>query len=640
MLCRLLSFAVIIWCGSALAGVDPCDPDPCNPACPCSECDPGCPGADPPCCLWECGGNPCNFLCPNRLCLPECGGAPCHPGCPNSSCLFECDGGDPCNPGCPSCGACCLPGGVCAPAQDQFDCEINLGGSYQGDGSNCDWPGICDVAQDCCVEHGTPGCDDDDTPGVEDCVCSFDPSCCDTEWHFQCTQIAQDSCGLCCDDPCHPSCGGDPLCDPFCGGDPDCDPFCGGDPCQPQCASSGFICTGACCLSPPVPFSCVETTVATCNSMGGVYLGDNVPCEHVVREVNHNGPQDQWSHSISVTYNCPSAATSNGLRAMGGAGRSGPGPDCDPAPNCTAGPYEIDAWSTFPAAGANCEDFGHPDACPIPAGFFNPGSDPFLGEVCFQGGPLGSVTPPGFGGPLDFGGADTLVRRDSDPFSVCDLPGATQVVVPIELVALNLVSSQPITVTETGGPTFWDVRVELDPVTPQPGGTLTATKTHCNGGTFSSSLAACPRFVFTEVGNPTNVRTLDYCVGCDSGGILMTSTDAPWVHDVAGNMCMTNPVCSSFVPGLDESEKDFNCDCNSNDIHDRCDAANGDVTGDGLSNLDDWEIISTCLEDGLCHDGVCAPPKFSNLCCHLVDFDGDGDIDLEDFAGFQRHLTP
>ena len=47
------------------------------------------------------------------------------------------------------------------------------------------------------------------------------------------------------------------------------------------------------------------------------------------------------------------------------------------------------------------------------ADFFNLGSDPFADEVCFGGEALGVVTIPGFG-PLDFDGADTLVRASQN----------------------------------------------------------------------------------------------------------------------------------------------------------------------------------------------------------------------------------
>lgn len=43
---------------------------------------------------------------------------------------------------------------------------------------------------------------------------------------------------------------------------------------------------------------------------------------------------------------------------------------------------------------------------------------------------------------------------------------------------------------------------------------MTIRKTHANGGTFSSTLWVQPKFIFTEVGNPLSIRTLD------TGGML------------------------------------------------------------------------------------------------------------------------
>lgn len=64
-------------------------------------------------------------------------------------------------------------------------------------------------------------------------------------------------------------------------------------------------------------------------------------------------------------------------------------------------------------------------------------------------------------------------------------------IVPIELVALSLVSSQPITLTYTGGqnPDFWDVRVRLSSSNLQPQGQITIQPGPCanGGGTFKST---------------------------------------------------------------------------------------------------------------------------------------------------------
>ena len=71
----------------------------------------------------------------------------------------------------------------------------------------------------------------------------------------------------------------------------------------------------------------------------------------------------------------------------------------------------------------------------MPAGFFDPGSDPFSGVVQLGRYGHGSLR------------RDTTVQRHG-PALLPD--GAVAATVPIELIALNLVSP-PITVTYSGG---------------------------------------------------------------------------------------------------------------------------------------------------------------------------------------------
>jgi hypothetical protein len=122
---------------------------------------------------------------------------------------------------------------------------------------------------------------------------------------------------------------------------------------------------------------------------------------------------------------------------------------------------------------------------PIPAGFFGPGSLPFDGVVLL-GGPAGVAT-------------DTVVRRmGSMSFGDPPLPAT----VPIELVSLNLVSCQPITVHYSNSSTAqWNVTVTLSP-TPLGPGQMNVVKSHTDGGTFSSTLPVQPVFRFTRVDDP------------------------------------------------------------------------------------------------------------------------------------------
>ena len=97
----------------------------------------------------------------------------------------------------------------------------------------------------------------------------------------------------------------------------------------------------------------------------------------------------------------------------------------------------------------------------------------------------------------------TTVGHVPPPYPSSDL-------IDLELVELSLKSVAPITVTYNGGmdPELWDVEVDLSMTSPPPG-TLRATKTHCNGGTYESNLTVQPRFTFTKVDDPGLERVLD-----------------------------------------------------------------------------------------------------------------------------------
>jgi hypothetical protein len=71
--------------------------------------------------------------------------------------------------------------------------------------------------------------------------------------------------------------------------------------------------------------------------------------------------------------------------------------------------------------------------------------------------------------------------------------------IPIEIVALNLVSVEPITVTYSGGqePELWELKVGLAPT--QPLGQMAITQTSAQGGTFDSQLPVSPRLTFTRL---------------------------------------------------------------------------------------------------------------------------------------------
>lgn len=187
-----------------------------------------------------------------------------------------------------------------------------------------------------------------------------------------------------------------------------------------------------------------------------------------------------------------------------------------------------DCWST-PCDGGTQTTFCD---TPIPPDFFAPGSEPFSGVIM-----LGGRDP----------SADTIVRR----FDAMLLDGPPETI-PIEIVSLNLVSCQPITVTIGGSDTQWDVTVDPS-VQSAPQGHMTVTKQHPNGGTFDSFLPVQPRFTFTQVGNPTNIRILDTGL-FGMPPIQFTNSGAPWVH-VPDPALGLSPCGVNFVPGVSEKTK-------------------------------------------------------------------------------------
>ena len=167
-------------------------------------------------------------------------------------------------------------------------------------------------------------------------------------------------------------------------------------------------------------------------------------------------------------------------------------------PNCNAD-AGIDLFTT-PAGGATYQDFG---AMPIPPGFFDPGSQPFTGLVELRGQPLDPASA--------LGPTDTIVKRDAT--AAIPNPSSPPVTIPIEIVALNLVSANPITVTYSAGPAEqWNLQVALSSAQPQPLGTMTLMSSGCTcpgAGVFESNLPVLPRLIFTRV-SPPAVRVLDF----------------------------------------------------------------------------------------------------------------------------------
>jgi hypothetical protein len=146
---------------------------------------------------------------------------------------------------------------------------------------------------------------------------------------------------------------------------------------------------------------------------------------------------------------------------------------------------------------------------------------------------------------VNLGTTDTIIQRLA-PLNLPDPPPSIDTI-PIELLQLSLVSTNPITVTYVvGPPELWTVNVSLSIIRP-PQGQMTVTKQHPNGGVFTSQFNVLPRFTFTEVGNPGNVRVLDTGVDGRPPVVLQSVGPTPWVHSCDPQIV---PSFTNFCPGV------------------------------------------------------------------------------------------
>ncbi len=306
----------------------------------------------------------------------------------------------------------------------------------------------------------------------------------------------------------------------------------------------------------------------------------------------------------------------------------GPPADCEPetSPTCQGSPPTTftDAWKT---SGVLTHSFDPANGgTPIPSGFFGVGSDMYAGSIQLQGVPLNDPAYPG---------ADTLIRRHGEPFDLCasgtyPMQGDP---VPIEIVALSLANptSAPITITYNGGnnPELWDVTVMVGGEAPM--GFLTATKEHCNGGTYTSVLNVLPQFTFRRRSNGA-LRGL-----IPPTHMTFTQTEpAPWVHDVNPIYDASLDPCSHFHAGFENQYSPLVCgvDADGDGIRAECDNCPGvsnvdqsDTDGDGVGDAcDNCPAIAnanqTDLDGDTFGDDCDNCPTIANQ--SQADSDGDG----------------
>ncbi|MEM7165223.1 MAG: hypothetical protein AAF581_07135 [Planctomycetota bacterium] len=290
----------------------------------------------------------------------------------------------------------------------------------------------------------------------------------------------------------------------------------------PDCSA----CDDGACLDPATLACTITTDEAACTSGGGVFLGVQTSCVDTdgdgLPDVVETADCCSGFVSLLDTGTDPNNPDTDGDGVLDGAEVLAGTDPCNPPPAIFI-PSGTDCWST------DCGKtrFSFCDE-PIPADFFDPGSLPFEGTVF-----LGGDTPDN---------QDTQVARLADMLLTDIAPQAT---VPIELVSLSLVSCAPITVVTNGTPEDWSVEVSLS-ADPVPPGQMVVTKTHENGGVFTSDFFVKPVFTFSRVSNPTDVRVLNPAIPFQ----LSMNSDAPWVHIAApgsGTYCAPD-----FAPGLEE----------------------------------------------------------------------------------------
>jgi len=419
---------------------------------------------------------------------------------------------------------------------------------------DCDRDGICNGMEIANCAPGDLSCADCNTNSIPD---RCEPDCNDNDIVDSC-DIANCPPGdlACADctgngvpDGCEADCNSNDIADSC--DIANCTP---GDLTCADCNTNGYPdgCeSGGCCLDTDddgTYEACSQTSEQLCAQADGIWRGPCRPCPTQNVAIFPEPGGTVFVHWIGAPIDCLAETAQRGG-------------DCSPG-----GPF-FDAWKSDANAGM-CHNFGAAGHA-IPADFFDPGSDVFTGSLCLKGVPLGA---PGFGE------ADTLIQRSADPFDRCAfLPPANPVSVQIDISALSLVSTAPISVTYNGQPNpteLWNVSVDLSTVSP-PSGTLTATKTHCNGGTYTSVLYVQPRFTFTKDSDPGQVRVLDTGLSDIPPVILDQQTPAPWVHDVDPNLGLTGDHCSTFHAGIEDQVPETSCDCNTNSRRDRCDIEDG-----------------------------------------------------------------
>ena len=199
-----------------------CGDGDCNGDEDCLDCFEDCGECPPKCGDGECNGDETCADCHGDCgeCTSECNDGKCELDETCQSCPYDCgfcEGTEDCcskhvSLGCEDdaitecvCSidvVCCISGwdSICVSHVDVLgcgECAVCGDGKCTGNETCFGCPEECKVcgAGDCCVEHGPPGCGDQD---VMACVCAKLPFCCQDNWDDECTAgVETHGCGVC-----------------------------------------------------------------------------------------------------------------------------------------------------------------------------------------------------------------------------------------------------------------------------------------------------------------------------------------------------------------------------------------------------------------------------------------------------------
>ena len=223
-----------------------------------------------------------------------------------------------------------------------------------------------------------------------------------------------------------------------------------------------------------------------------------------------------------------------------------------PATTPTTIPVGTDLFQTDPES-----TFFNFEKMPIPAGFFSAHSSPFTGTVKFRGGTL----PSSYLNGRENTQVDTIVKREQPLTLSASYPASGKV--SVEMVALSLVSEEPIKVQVGNRQELWNVKVTLSTHRPSKG-TMVITKTNAEGGTFESELTVYPVFRFIRLADDEqkilDTGTLELTKEMQDRLTLRTS-QAPWRHTAPPGVLTIKGLNDNFIAAAPGVIKESGDDC-------------------------------------------------------------------------------